>query len=344
MRHIIHNVVVPCAVRRRQKLVAFEEEETGVAADPTKQRRIILSFDGENDYLKASLDLLVDNAPPEWQGAGIELLKWAASASKYQQPCDVSSSYMVLKQSEMTLQDLTPARYTSRAEALLVEHLTPASARTYTRFLSRLQDLLSKSFTSVHIKMGWQRAGVWPKNDEKILCRCTTFKYLQNEQAAAVMAAIPQLTALAMLSGEISDESMQLAVGNVLDFDEWVSSWSVSYVKPKTQLEKQAINRRRVIWLNHEGVTNARRAKESARILEEEQKKAAAEARRIARIEKDRLVELKKRKREEAATLLEEKRRKKAARLAEKQTKANAKRIVVLSSGRQLVRPSRFDG
>lgn len=346
MREAIEKIIVPCALARREKIIARDEGDTGILADPTKQKRIIFTFDGEHAHLQANLDLLVDNVPPAWEGQGIELLKWAASASKYQQPSDVATCYMTLKKLAQSEMGLTQAHYTDRIKRKLETHLELASARTYTEFLSRLPDLLSKSFTSPSIKNGWSRAGVWPINKEIIMQRCTTWKHLKNEQAEAILGAIPKLVDDTMQTGEVSDAAMHEAVGGALDFEEWMQTQHHSYKSPTTPLAELTLNRRRVVWVNHKGVTEARKAAVEKRRQEEAQRKAEAEEKQKERETKRAEKLEKKRKRDEAAAEKEKKKmekvEKKARKAAPPPPPPPPPPPVPLRSGRQPHKPPRF--
>ena len=118
---------------------------------------------------------------------------------------------------------------------------------------------------------------------------------MANDHARALLDAIPELTSMASLSGEIADGEMQLAVNDVLNFDEWMTGQSADVI-PKIPLAEQALNRCRVIWLNHEGTVNARKAADLARQAEEQRQIDAALARQKERVEKERVREEKRQK------------------------------------------------
>lgn len=156
----IREVIVPSAMRVRDQIVIRDARRASSTSGDAPLKRIVLTFDGEHEHLTATLDLLVDKVPEEWKGLGVELLKYAASASKHQQPCDVSCCYSVLKQAEKLLEELSPPAYHDEVESLLEVNLSGASARTYTRFLSRLPDLLSKALWTLSRSCSGVRRGI----------------------------------------------------------------------------------------------------------------------------------------------------------------------------------------
>jgi hypothetical protein len=330
----IREVIVPSAMRVRDQIVIRDARRASSTSGDAPLKRIVLTFDGEHEHLTATLDLLVDKVPEEWKGLGVELLKYAASASKHQQPCDVSCCYSVLKQAEKLLEELSPPAYHDEVESLLEVNLSGASARTYTRFLSRLPDLLSKAFTSVNIKKGWKRAGIYPLDAVAIMQRCTTWHLLNSCQADAILASIETLTEGAKLSGEVSDASMQAAVGNAIDFEVWMHRQCECYKSPKTPIQDQALNRHRVCWINHQSITDMRRIREEERIAADALKEVKKKETQMRREEKEQQAEEKRKRREERAS-------KKEAKLKKAQEKAAKKAKVASGKSKKLTRVGR---
>lgn len=339
----IRDVIVPSAMRVRDRLVIQDARRALSVSESAPQKRIVLTFDGEHDHLTATLDLLVDNIPEEWKGLGVELLKYAASASKHQQPCDVSCCYSVLKQAEKLLEELSPPAYHDEVESLLEERLSGPSARTYTRFLSRLPDLLSKAFTSVYIKQGWKRAGIYPLNTAAIMQRCTTWHLLNSWQADAILASIETLTEGAKLSGEVDDASMQAAVGDAIDLEVWMHQQYEGYKTPKTPIEAQALNRHRVCWINHQSITDMRRIREAERIAADGLKEVKKREVQKRREEKQLKVEEKRKRREEKASKKEAKLKKAEEKAAKKAGVASRKSKLLTRVGRVARRPTRLE-
>ena len=116
-------------------------------------------------------------------------------------------------------------------------------------------------------------------------------------------------------------------------------------------LEDQALNRRRVVWLNHESVTEKRRQREADRIAEQERKEAEKKAREEAKAhraeDKTRRLEDRKRKREEREREKEERARKRAEKAAAKTRKQP--RVSLAKAPRtsrrdcKIVPPSRYE-
>ena len=164
-----------------------------------------------------------------------------------------------------------------------------------------------------------------------------------NEQAVAIFAAISELTTRAKLTGKISDAELQGAVGDAVDFEQWMLTRCEHYSSPKKQLEDHVLNRRRVVWVNHEVVTHTRREIEAAKIKATEEKQIAAEQGKKVKAEKKREKEEKKRKREEAVAMRQQKKLK-SAEAAARKAAARKKKEDNSSrrKGRKVNTPARF--
>ena len=122
-------------------------------------------------------------------------------------------------------------------------------------------------------------------------------------QASAIMESYPALMKHAFLKGEVDDELMQRLVDGHFNYEDWMVAQGVKAKVGGMALKDHSLNRRRCIWLNHEGTAKRRQAVVDA--------KAAAEANKEA--EKVRKEEIRKRKAEDA----EEKQRKKVQKQKE---------------------------
>jgi len=347
MREVLEKLVVPLAIKRRDKLVqqieavkgaiiADGDEDAAAPAQVSKRPRIIITFDGEREHLDASMDLLVDYPPADFKDQGIEIVKFAAACSKIQQPNDVSPAFMVLKQSaKLGVQAPAPKYLTQLLDKVLAP-LEGSSKNTYMEFLQHITTHVSKAFTAGNISKGWAISGNYPLDHNVIMRRCTTWKQLSEKQAKAIESALPELVEQAAHLGELDDEAMQAAVGSAIDLEAWLREKSGIDRKKGKDLKDMVTNRRRVIWLNHEGVTERRmqrlvdeaereeqkrrekeerEAKRAQEAREREERKIAKEQRRVAR-ELENAERLKKRKiREEQR---EAKRRKQEGRAEER--------------------------
>lgn len=77
-------------------------------------------------------------------------------------------------------------------------------------------------------------------------------------------------------TSKISDQDLQEAVGDTIDLVDGVETFNPNRENKSKTIDHLAINRRRVIWLNHEAVTQARRAREELKAKQtaaKEQKK-----------------------------------------------------------------------
>ena len=106
MTAAIVNVIGPAAMAERERVIKREfslitqfKDASGVSATPSiapANVRTIWMFDGEQTFMDAILDTVVDN--PFESFPNLDVIKLAAAASNAQQPCDVTKSFIVLKQ------------------------------------------------------------------------------------------------------------------------------------------------------------------------------------------------------------------------------------------------------
>jgi len=155
MSTAIKDCIAPAMLRVREELVRLAVQDFGEDSQEAKDARatqIVLSFDGEETHLVAAIDQLCVNTPAELKDKGFVLVKFAASASKTQQPCDVSPAYRTLK---AQVKDLLrcPSKAKMSAPSLatqldkLLESVPPASRKTFKRIFNQLPGLLSKSLS-----------------------------------------------------------------------------------------------------------------------------------------------------------------------------------------------------
>lgn len=119
-----------------------------------KTLKILMTCDGEQAIITASLYVLKKEVPPELKDQTIMLVKFAASASGTQQPNDVSPQFKVFKQAAKSDSPFAPADYTHRLRTDYLVDLDSASRETYARYLSRLPTLLSKAFHKENVTKG----------------------------------------------------------------------------------------------------------------------------------------------------------------------------------------------
>lgn len=306
-------------IREQARQASAPGQRSEDAPAPEKRVEIILTFDGEYAFLQAIDDAMSDPSSPFSQIPELHMLKYAAAASKTQQPCDVASSFMVAK-SEISKKDAVAVvpRYAPNISGIYLKGVTGQSLATYSSFLLRIQAAIGTAFTQRHIADGWGVAGIFPLSVETIMRRCTTWAQLNSEQSDAIMRAIPLLAVKAAQHGELFDDAMQVAVGSCINFDAWMEMQSGQRAKAGRPLAELVINRRRTIWLNNEGFLAHRRAVE-----EKKQSKKAEEA--VARATKSA-------KKQQQAQKREEKKKEKEAKNAAKIAAAKPSKVLNIST------------
>lgn len=262
-------------------------QSTALPQSPPAKPRIIITLDGEETHLQAMFTCVIDNGVAKAEG--IEVIKFAASASKIQQPCDVSPCYRALKQEKKLPQSTTTAVYTPMLSACLAG-IPPASQRTFITYLSHLPSMLSKCFHERNVKKGWEVSGLWPFNQEQILSQCRSWKLLSAKSARIIRAALPALTEYAFLHGEVDDDAMDAVLAGCVELRTIMQAvngtQAESAEKPrkskKMALRDQVINRRRVVWLNHSDVLERRRARHAAKMAALTQKQQGGKSKSSA--------------------------------------------------------------
>jgi len=186
-------------------------------SDSTKlQRRIILTLDGEEAHLDSIFNNLIDNAVA--RAESIEVLKFAASASKIQQPCDVSPSYRALKQIvKKASSQVVAGSHSQHLAAMapvwvkdlpdLLKDIKAASRRTFVQFIAHLPAYLSKSFNVMNVRKGWSVSGLFPYNKHQIFSQCTGWKSkIDSHMARMILNAMDSMIAYVQEHGELHNE------------------------------------------------------------------------------------------------------------------------------------------
>ena len=152
----------------------------------------------------------------------IEAIKFAAAASKTQQPNDVSVCFRSLKSAAESGSKEEPAWYTRLLDGILLP-LGSTSRRTYKKFLGALPEYLAKAFNVGNIKEGWRLSGLYPLDFGRIMTRCGSWGKLHPEQSIAIFEALPKLVDVASTFGEVPEHAFTRIVGPSIDFDRWIA-------------------------------------------------------------------------------------------------------------------------
>jgi hypothetical protein len=302
MRALVTHVLFPTMVARRTAFVEGGIQRVllpGVLADagsvqvaPRAKPRIVLTLDGEDTHLQAMFSELIDTGFAIDEG--IEIVKFAASASKFQQPCDVCPMFRSMKKSFSMVQEGWVCPDFSREVSQTLAMIPSASRKTFLTFLNHLPAVLSKSCTIDTIRKGWERTGLWPLNQETVLSRTAAWGRLTENQRYRIRRAMPELVEDAYYNGEVSESALSELVADISQHTEdeiplpqkafpW-GAQALGRVDPVKQVKKGApINHRRAIWLNHHVITQERHTRRVAKMAAEvkkstKQAKAAAQS------------------------------------------------------------------
>jgi hypothetical protein len=245
--------------------------------------RSVVCMDGDGAQTQAFMD---GGLGAICSDLNIEYLKLSAGCSGHESALDLSKSHQLMRQAIHDPRydyDIDPipsfAMTVFINDVLNKSGIASASLLTFRKFFIHAEALMDKAFNAVDLQQGWQLAGMCPLSCETILSHCPDWKTLRTSDANRVLAAIPSLTELARLKGELTDDEIQAAIGGAVDL-------GPSIVNPLG-----AVNRRRCVWGNNEGFVAAYAAK----------KAAEAQAKVVAQQKRDDRAAAKKRKAEQAA-------------------------------------------
>jgi hypothetical protein len=289
MRTAISDVIVPAAKAEREEVVQQQAQRAQLLKetppDPSLPPRVVLSFDGERSHLDANLEFFqVDDAdlPDDAKRAGFELLKFAASASNTQQPCDAGPCFKTFKRDFRESKHAKARAEYSDILPPLFKDMDKGSRETFIDFLEYLPQYLDDAFQARNVLLGWENTGLCPFDPEKIMSRCTTWELLTKPQADAVLAAVEKLKPCAVARGEVTDQEMQDAVGGVLNLAAWLDTHAGRHIKVGKPLEEQAINRRRAVWVNNKEFLARWKADLAAKAAAKAKKAAPVAAAQVA--------------------------------------------------------------
>ena len=250
--------IAPAILAIRDRKAKLRADQATALSQPPPAEKVLpamlLSCDGEDSHLRAVISTFCTNPPASWKNQGFQVVKYAASASKAQQPCDVSPSFKVLKSIIKTAAKISPLADHVALLQQALKDLDAGSRATYMDFLARFPEVVSTAFNVHNICKGWEIAGYEPRNVERILQRCTTWSELSEVQRKAIIAAVPKLAKHVKENGEIDDETLQQTVGGSINFHTWLEKHTQKKINKGKPLDKQVLNRRRAVWVNHKKV------------------------------------------------------------------------------------------
>lgn len=288
MKTILTEVLIPTMLTRRQKYmdggikrVRLPDEEAMPEYDeePTPaQPRIVLTLDGEDTHLKAMYCHLIDSGLAEKNA--IDLVKFPASSSKILQPCDLSPMYRAMKQGVGHSQEWVSERSRKQLSNLLAP-IPPASRKTFLAFLEQLPYIVSKACNMHNLRKGWELAGLWPFDSDKVFARTAAWSKLSTKQQFGIRRNLKMLAETARDLGEVPDEDLDTMLKELLtdhEFNILTAQTIAEGPKVIKRSRKKPINHRRCIWLNRPPITEERTLPKKKKVIATAIKKAAARA------------------------------------------------------------------
>lgn len=218
-------------------------------------QHMALTVDGEHSHLKA-LEEYFNRPLDELERAKIiHLIKFPAACSKTEQPADVSKCFLVFKHAFKTIGTSPPRAPPAYLAPLVSKVLAPmeaASIRTFTQFFSHLQNHVDDIFTHHNIAGGWAVAGLEPFIPRQLFSQCSAWHRLSKQQGKAALDAIPKLADIVNCRGQLTDEELHAAVGDMPAPHSIAPAPTDSTKKrkrPTKPLHERVLNQRRALWL-----------------------------------------------------------------------------------------------
>jgi hypothetical protein len=184
--------------------------------------RAVLTFDGAYEQIEAVLSSDI----AEWcVEHNIGLFKWAAACSLVQQPNDVSRCHRILHRLFASSKYLyAPVKKENIKTCMLpviamlnsLPKLAKDSKMTFTKFFCNLHDILHDAFRPDVVRRGWEDAGIYPFDVERIMSGWNhgatqvnkSWEKLEPEYKRFCLIAIGKLRVLAR-SGQLLDDVIE---------------------------------------------------------------------------------------------------------------------------------------
>jgi len=262
MTEILDKIVIPELIK--QKTAERDEKRR---LDPTIPEnepigKMVLMLDGDHPQIEAILGTIIE----KHNCSVVQFVKFPGGCSLTFQPNDVMKSHALLKGSIKHLDSKEQVQKASNPTFLkaIVDFLkrvgvSGKSLVTFANFFRVIMIYESRAFQAATVQNGWSIPGIWPYDRRKMLSTCQAFRDASQQEAEAIMAAIPILVDKAKVSG-ICEET---------DLQEHIYSIGSSFKSPIDNMGQRCINQQRALWLNKQGVLDRRNA-------DRERKEAAA--------------------------------------------------------------------
>lgn len=181
MREIIQTALLPTLLQHRRKFVQLrailrrqlreESPDAPAVSEDENSLSLILTFDGEKQFLDASIYLFEEQPPAYLKDANVQMIKLAAACTGFQQPNDVMSSFRTLKKVRQTGVDLAEEDYMADVRELVLKPLESGSRKTFGEFIGKLPAYLSRAYCKDTVKKGWMETGIYPYAPLQMLSR-----------------------------------------------------------------------------------------------------------------------------------------------------------------------------
>lgn len=266
LRRMLTEVVIPQIVAARAEYIRERGlDRQGVqgdgpdAAGPSAAAAAVmagLTFDGEALFLNNVVDLVEELGKDTPGLEHIVMMKHPAACSLAQQPLDVSNCFKKAKALLNKLLGKHPdgrqPPYRAEVEQLL-RSIKGDSRLVIVRWLSLLPEVLSGAFTMDLVLAGWELSGLSPTDPAAILRMCRAYSKLDDQAAAACVAAMSKLAPRMLENGQLTDEEIQAAVGPTLQLQGRAADDN-SGRNVRLAVHQKVLNRRRALLVSHQKI------------------------------------------------------------------------------------------
>ena len=267
-KKVFEEYVFPTMKKVKQR----EEQDDVDDADNNYSDRMLLTLDGEISQLQT---LTEDDLRAYMSLHNIELLKFAASSSGFQQPNDLMKSHVISKSYSKKLGQFLKGYVASykipgadKLPKLLQTHVPTLAAgkrKLIVNLLLALPTILDDAFPAKNIKAGWGISGVHPFDAEVMLSQHKGYRAMQTNERAIIHQAIGKLVSHLTEHGYIEEAKYdELKVGQLTSRDyDLLPLW-----------------RQRAMWISHPlsrqflwEAKKARQLREAATLAKKEERK-----------------------------------------------------------------------
>ena len=215
-------------------------DDAAVSVDVTSIRAAQL-FDGDFDQIDAVLEEM--GLLDLFKSNKLEIVKLGAACSFLQAPADLATAHRTLHQAEASEMGHPSASMSAFISQVLQPSSIPAAPKKLLeKYLSNVEDILTKAFNPQAVREGWRKSGIHPFSLFQIFTGYAGWTKLDKTLQTTILGAMPHFQEHSLQHGRISDSYIRDHLTQ-LGVDCSLFEWR------KEKLEERRVSCQRVIWL-----------------------------------------------------------------------------------------------